>query len=191
MESKEQIKIINQMINKTKEQLRPFSLNLIFWGALTSIMSIIYFNMMHLFQTDMHHILFWSVIPFIGMVIMTRYNIKAGRKIGYETHLSRTIKIIWMSFGIAWGFIILLSTLHGFSGGIIQFLILFTCATCLLISGILIKYLPVTLGGCSILIILFLSALFPEISYTYINLISLTLGFTVPGLFLYFHKSND
>ncbi len=191
MESKEHIEIINQMINKTKEQLRPFSLNLIFWGALISIMSIIYFNFLHLFQTDMHHILFWSVIPFIGMVIMTRYNIKAGRKIGYETHLSRTIKIIWLSFGIAWAFIILLSALEGFAGATIQFLILFTSAICLLISGILIKYLPVTLGGCTILMILFLSSLFPEISYTSINLASLTLGFTVPGLFLYFHKSND
>jgi len=191
MESKEHIEIINQMINKTKEQLRPFSLNLIFWGALISIMSIIYFNFLHLFQTDMHHILFWSVIPFIGMVIMTRYNIKAGRKIGYETHLSRSIKIIWISFGIAWAFIILLSALQGFAGATIQFLILFTSAICLLISGILIKYLPVTLGGCTILMILFLSSLFPEISYTSINLASLTLGFTVPGLFLYFHKSND
>ena len=191
MESKEHIEIINQMINKTKEQLRPFSLNLIFWGALVSVMSIIYFNVLHLFETDMHHIIFWTIIPFFGTIFMTNYNIKMGRKIGYETHLSRTIKIIWSTFGIAWVFIILLSSLQGFAGGTIQFLILFTSAICLLISGILIKYLPVTLGGCTILMILFLSSLFPEISYTSINLASLTLGFTVPGLFLYFHKSND
>ena len=191
MESKEHIEIINQMINKTKEQLRPFSLNLIFWGALISIMSIIYFNVLYLFETDMHHILFWTIIPFLGMVFMTNYNIKKGREIGYETHLSRTIKIIWSTFGIAWVFIILLSSLQGFAGGTIQFLILFTSAICLLISGILIKYLPVTLGGISILLILTLSALIPEISYTYVNLFSLNLGFTIPGLFLYFHRSDE
>ena len=191
MESKEHIEIINQMINKTKEQLRPFSLNLIFWGALISIMSIIYFNLLHLFETDMHHILFWTIIPFLGMVFMTNYNIKKGREIGYETHLSRTIKIIWSIFGIAWLFIILLSAIQGFAGGTIQFLILFTSAICLLISGILIKFLPVTLGGASILLILTLSSLIPEISYTYVNLFSLSLGFTIPGLFLYFHKSNE
>ena len=191
MESKEHIEIINQMINKTKEQLRPFSLNLIFWGALISIMSIIYFNVLYLFETDMHHILFWTIIPFLGMVFMTNYNIKKGREIGYETHLSRTIKIIWSIFGIAWLFIILLSAIQGFEGATIQFLILFTSAICLLISGILIKFLPVTLGGASILLILTLSSLIPEISYTYVNLLSLTLGFTVPGLFLYFHKSNE
>ena len=191
MESKEHIEIINQMINKTKEQLRPFSLNLIFWGALISIMSIIYFNVLHLFETNIHHILFWTIIPFFGFVFMTNYNIKMGREIGYETHLSRTIKIIWSIFGIAWLFIILLSAIQGFEGATIQFLILFTSAICLLISGILIKFLPVTLGGASILLILTLSSLIPEISYTYVNLLSLTLGFTVPGLFLYFHKSND
>ena len=191
MESKEHIEIINQMINKTKEQLRPFSLNLIFWGALISVMSIIFFNVVHLFETDRHHIIFWTIIPFFGTIFMTNYNIRIGREIGYETHLSRTIKIIWSTFGIAWVFIIILSSLQGYSGGTIQFLILFTSAICLLISGILIKYLPVTLGGCTILMILFLSSLFPEISYTSINLASLTLGFTVPGLFLYFHKSND
>jgi hypothetical protein len=191
MESKEHIEIINQMINKTKEQLRPFSLNLIFWGALISIMSIIYFNVLYLFETDMHHILFWTIIPFLGMVFMTNYNIKKGREIGYETHLSRTIKIIWSIFGIAWLFIILLSAIQGFEGATIQFLILFTSAICLLISGILIKFLPVTLGGASILLILTLSSLIPEISYTYVNLFSLSLGFTIPGLFLYFHKSNE
>ena len=191
MESKEHIEIINQMINKTKEQLRPFSLNLIFWGALISIMSIIYFNVLHLFETNIHHILFWTIIPFFGFVFMTNYNIKMGREIGYETHLSRTIKIIWSIFGIAWLFIILLSAIQGFAGGTIQFLILFTSAICLLISGILIKFLPVTLGGVSILLILTLSSLIPEISYTYVNLFSLSLGFTIPGLFLYFHKSNE
>ena len=191
MESKEHIEIINQMINKTKEQLRPFSLNLIFWGALISIMSIIYFNVLYLFETDMHHILFWTIIPFLGMVFMTNYNIKKGREIGYETHLSRTIKIIWSIFGIAWLFIILLSAIQGFEGATIQFLILFTSAICLLISGILMKFLPVTLGGASILLILTLSSLIPEISYTYVNLFSLSLGFTIPGLFLYFHKSNE
>ena len=191
MDTKEHIEIINQMINKTKEQLRPFSLNLIFWGVLISIMSIIYFNLLHLFETDMHHILFWTIIPFLGMIFMTNYNIKKGREIGYETHLSRTIKIIWITFAIAWGFIILLSSLQDYSGSTIQFLILFTSAICILISGILIKYLPVTLGGASILLILTLSALFPEISYAYVNLISLNLGFTIPGLFLYFHKSDE
>ena len=191
MESKEHIEIINQMINKTKEQLRPFSLNLIFWGALISIMSIIYFNVLHLFETNIHHILFWTIIPFFGFVFMTNYNIKMGREIGYETHLSRTIKIIWSIFGIAWLFIILLSAIQGFEGATIQFLILFTSAICLLISGILIKFLPVTLGGASILLILTLSSLIPEISYTYVNLFSLSLGFTIPGLFLYFHKSNE
>jgi len=191
MDTKEHIEIINQMINKTKEQLRPFSLNLIFWGALISIMSIIYFNVLHLFETDMHHILFWTIIPFFGAVFMTNYNIKMGREIGYETHLSRTIKIIWSIFGIAWLFIILLSAIQGFAGATIQFLILFTSAICLLISGILIKFLPVTLGGASILLILTLSSLIPEISYTYVNLFSLSLGFTIPGLFLYFHKSNE
>ena len=191
MESKEQIEIINQMINKTKEQLRPFSLNLIFWGALISVMSIIYFNVLHLFETDTHHILFWTIIPLLGMIFMTNYNIKKGREIGYETHLSRTIKIIWITFAIAWGFIILLSAIQDYSGTTIQFLILFTSAICLIISGVLIKYFPVTLGGASILLILTLSALNPEISYTYVNFISLNLGFTIPGLFLYFHKSDE
>ena len=191
MESEEHIEIINQMINKTKEQLRPFSLNLIFWGALISVMSIIYFNVLHLFETNMHHIMFWTIIPFLAAIFMTNYNIRIGREIGYETHLSRTIKIIWSTFGIAWVFIFILSSLQGYSGGKIQFLILFTSAICLLISGILIKYLPVTLGGSSILLILTLSAVMPEISYTYVNLFSLNLGFTIPGLFLYFHKSDE
>ena len=44
MNHSEQLNLINDAINKTKEQLKPTSINFIFWGLLISIMSIIHYS---------------------------------------------------------------------------------------------------------------------------------------------------
>ena len=56
-------------------------------------------------------VLFWTVIPVIGMIMSIVYNIKMGVKKGYETHLGRALKITWGVFNIAWIAIVVMSIL--------------------------------------------------------------------------------
>jgi hypothetical protein len=43
MEKEEQIKLINETIKKTKENLKPLSFNLIFWGVFINVLSLIHY----------------------------------------------------------------------------------------------------------------------------------------------------
>jgi len=92
MNHSEQLNLINDAINKTKEQLKPTSVNFIFWGLLISIMSIIHYSFPELIQkTAYSSLLFWTLIPVVGMIFTIVYNIKIGGRIGYETHIGRAL----------------------------------------------------------------------------------------------------
>ena len=88
MNSTDQIKLINDTINKTRENLKPLSFNLIFWGLFINVMSIIHYLFPSLIeQTDHSATIYWVGLPLLGMIYMTTWNIKIGKKQGYETIL--------------------------------------------------------------------------------------------------------
>ena len=44
MKTTEHLDLINETINKTKEQIRPLSVNFIFWGIFIIVMSFIHYS---------------------------------------------------------------------------------------------------------------------------------------------------
>ena len=95
MKSKEeQIEIISKVINSTKENLKPLSVNFIFWGSLIVVMSLIHYSIPRFIQyTEYSSLLFWTILPMLGMLFTIVYNIKIRKVLGYETYLNRVIKI--------------------------------------------------------------------------------------------------
>ena len=102
MNHSKQLSLINEAINKTKEQLKPTSVNFIFWGLLISMMSLIHYFFSEFIQkTAYSSLLYWTTVPIIGMVIIVIYNIKTSVRLGYETHIGRALKLVWGIFNIA------------------------------------------------------------------------------------------
>ena len=55
MKSNNHIELINDTINKTKENLKPLGYNLVFWGIFINILSVIhYFFGSFIFQKMLH-----------------------------------------------------------------------------------------------------------------------------------------
>ena len=106
----DQIQLINDVINKTKENLKESSFSFIFWGSLIAILSFFHYRYPEVVQqTHYSLLLYWVLIPIIGMVITLVYNIKKRVKVGYETHVGRSLKIIWGVFNISWILLIFIS----------------------------------------------------------------------------------
>ena len=188
MTKEDQINIINSTINKARENLRPLSFNLIFWGVMINLMSAFHYFFKAIVEYSTYsYILYWIIIPILGMVYMIRWNIKKGIKRGYETVLDRTIKIIWAVFGLGW-IIILISSLLVGKSPVPQ--ILFLLGLVLVMNGLIIKFKPLTIGGIILLIFVFLNDKNPSINYLIVNMIGVTLGMLIPGLFLYRMKNS-
>ena len=115
MTKEEQLSIINDAIKQTKTNLKPLGYNLVFWGVVIISMSLFHYFFPHTVEYSYYSsVIYWVLIPVLGMFYTTYYNIKTGIKIGYETQLDRVIRIIWSVFGLAWIFTvgISLSLIH-------------------------------------------------------------------------------
>ena len=133
-------------------------------------------------------LLFWTFLPLIGMIITVYYNKKIRDSRGYETHLSRVIKIIWMVFNISWLIIVVNSLIIKQNPVLdIQFLLGMTT----LITGLIIRYKPVSFGGISVMILYLLVSINPDFHFLIINILGMLFGMVIPGIFLFFEKKEE
>lgn len=189
MTNSEQIKIINDTINKTRTNLKPLSFNLIFWGIFINIMSLIHYVFPEFIQqTYYSSALYWILLPMFGMIYMTRWNIKKYTEIGYSTTLNRAIKIIWGVFGFGWLMIVLVSMYEGINP---VSDILFLLGLVIIMTGMIIKFKPLTSGGMVLFIFIFALHQNPDQNFLIVNMIGVTLGLLIPGIMLNKMKCNE
>ena len=191
MKSKEeQIEVISKVINSTKENLKPLSVNFIFWGSLIVVMSLMHYSIPQFIQyTEYSSLLFWTILPILGMIFTIIYNIKIRKILGYETYLNRVIKIIWGIFNLSWLVIVVISSLNGINNPVPE--ILFLLSTTLITTGIIIKFKPILIGGILLMLFTIYINFNPNINFLIVNIIGVSLGMLLPGISLYFSKVNE
>ena len=188
MKTHEQIQLINDTINKTKENLKSSAPNFIFWGALIAVLSFFHYSFPEIVQqTNYSNLLYWVLIPALGMVVTVLYNIKKRKQTGYETHMGRVLKIIWGVFNFSWILLIFISAQKNQNP---TESILFLLGVMILITGLLIRFKPISFGGISVIICSMVCVYTPNNSWLFINGIASILGLLVPGIVLYYSKSN-
>ena len=188
MKTQEQIELINDTINKTKENLKSSAPNFIFWGALIAVLSFFHYSFPEIVEKTYYStLLYWVLIPMLGMIITVIYNIKKRKQTGYETHIGRALKIIWGVFNISWVLLVLISVEKNQNP---TESILFLLGVMILITGLLIRFNPFSIGGVSVIVCSVLLVYNPEVNSLLINGIASVLGLFLPGLALYYSKSN-
>jgi hypothetical protein len=188
MKTQEQIELINDTINKTKENLKSSSFSFIIWGTLIAVLSFFHHTFPEIVQITYYStLLYWVLIPVLGMIITVIYNIKKRKKTGYETHIGRTLKIIWGVFNISWILLVLISVEKNQNP---TESILFLLGVIIFITGLLIRFKPFSIGGVSVIICSIVCVYNPDESWLLINGIASVLGLLVPGILLYYSKSN-
>jgi hypothetical protein len=189
MTKEEQIKIINDSIIQTKTNLKPLGLNFVFWGILIISMSLFHYFFAELVQFSNYSVvIYWVLIPVIGMIFMTNYNIRKGVKKGYETQLDRVIKIIWAVFGLSWLVHVAISLIQGINAPTLD--ILFSLSIALVVTGIIIKFKNITIGGLLLLVFVVYNNVFPGLNFLLMNVFGIAFGMLIPGISLYKFKES-
>ena len=165
-------------------------MNFIFWGNLIVVMSLIHYSIPQFIQyTEYSSLLFWTILPVLGMIFTIVYNIKIRKILGYETYLNRVIKIIWGIFNLSWLVMVVMSLLNGINNPVPE--ILFLLSTTLITTGIIIKFKPIVIGGILLMLFTVYINFNPNINFLIVNIIGVSLGMLVPGISLYFSKVNE
>ena len=189
MNKSNQIKVINDIINETRTKLKPLSFNLIFWGIFINMMSLIHYVFPSFIQQTYYSAgIYWIFLPMLGMIYMTRWNIKKYKEIGYSTTLGRAIKIVWAVFGLGW---LMISGLAFYQRVNPVPDILFLLGLVTVLTGAIIKFKPILLGGIFLLIFVLSLYIYPGQDALIVNIIGITLGLLIPGIMLYRMKTDE
>lgn len=175
----ESLKIITEMIGKTKSNMRQNSFHLLFWGWLIfacSASEYILYNF-----TDFSHP--WSVWFFVipGVFVSLIYGFVKGRREKVFTYADMVYVWTWMAFLIT--SVIMFIFLSDSPGSYAQYILLLAGFPTF-ISGIVLKFKPLIIGGMTFWA-LSLVANFagPQISSLAMPVAVIT-GYLIPGYML-------
>lgn len=142
MTGEESLRIISAMINKTKVNIRQGSFYLLFWGWLVFVCSLTVYILYNFFHMSNPWVIWYLMIP--GVFVSMIYGFVNGRKERVHTYAGRLYMWTWLGF-IASAtvlFIVLSKNMN-----IVTPFILLLAGYPTFISGFIIKFKPLIIGG--------------------------------------------
>jgi hypothetical protein len=186
MTGEESLRIISEMINKTKVNIRQGSFHLLFWGWLVFVCSLAEYLLMNFGGYAHHYYVWFLAIPggFVSMI----YGIANGRKAIVHTYADRLYMWVW--FGFLFSFLVLF-IIHSKRLESVSPYIMMLVGFAAFISGIIIKFKPLVIGGILFWIIaVIVSFAPPSIAPLGMPLAMIT-GYLIPGYMLKYKDSHD
>jgi hypothetical protein len=186
MSGEESLRIISEMINKTKVNIQQGSFHLLFWGWLILVCSLAD-PLLARFSGYGHPYYVWFLaIP--GGFISMFYGIVNGRKAKVHTYADRLYMWVWVAFLFSF---LVLFTIHSKSLGTISPYILMLVGFATFVSGFIIKFKPLIIGAVLFWIIaVIVSFAAPSIA-PYGMPVAIITGYLIPGYMLKYKGNHD
>jgi hypothetical protein len=185
MTGEESLKIITEMINKTKFNIRQGSFYLLFWGWLIFGCALAEYMLREFTDLKSYYVWF-MVIP--GVLVSLIYGFASGRKSIVRTYTGTIYMWAWIGFLFA---AIVLFIVHSKTMETVAPYILLLAGLPTFISGFLIKFRALIAGGIFFwimaLIIYFTGPSFSSLGTAFAMLI----GYLIPGYLLKIRVDHD
>jgi hypothetical protein len=186
MTGEESLRIISEMINKTKFDIRQGSFYLLFWGWVVFVCSLSEF-LIRKFTTLNHSYYVWFlVVP--AVLVSSIYGFIKGRKTSVTTYTGTLYKWIWLGFMIS---ATVLFIVHSKSMYSVAPYILLLAGLPTFLSGFLIKFKPLIAGGLCFWVITLVIYFAGPSSYSLGSAIAMLLGYLIPGYMLKNRVDHD
>ncbi|MCX6333107.1 MAG: hypothetical protein NT092_02245 [Bacteroidia bacterium] len=186
MTGEESLKIITEMINKTKMNIRQSSFHLLFWGWLIFFCSLSEYILMKF--TDFASPWYVWYFTFPGVIVSLVYGFVKGRKESTWTYA--TMIYVWTWIGFMFASIVLFVIVWKRMESVSP-LILTMAAMPTFISGFIIKFRPLIIGAVTFWILALVAHFAgPEIAPLAVPVAMLT-GYLIPGYMLKRKESHD
>lgn len=178
MTGEESLKIITEMINKTKVNIRQSSFHLLFWGWLIFICSTSEYILYRFTDFSNPWYIWFFVIP--GIFVSLIYGFVTGRKATVHTYADMLYAWTWIGFLMA--SIALFIVLWGHMGSV-SYHILILAGMPTFFSGIIIKFKPLIIGGVIFWILAIAAHFISPLAPLAVPVAMLT-GYLIPGYML-------
>lgn len=182
--TQQSLDLITSMIHSAQGKVKQNSIYFLLWGITVVIANL---GMFTLIQLNYEHPYYAWIIT-IPAWVYTLYLVNRQRQHQrVSSHLDRVTGWLWMSFGVA------IFTLVAF-GKMINFqlnpVILIVTAVPTLVSGVIIKFRPLIIGGISFWVFGILCFVVGYPWEFILGAIAVTIGYLIPGFMLRNKKEN-
>jgi len=186
MSGEESLRIITDMINRTRGNIRHASFHLLLWGWLVLLCSLADYLITNFTSFDKSYYIWWLTIP--GVFVSLAYGYTRGKKQTVYTYTDRVYMWTWLALlpTAAIMIVMLIGNNVYFLGSFMLMLVGMPA----FMSGIMIRFRPLILGGISFWVL----ALVGHFSGPHIASLSvpaaMLLGYLIPGYMLRKEENN-
>lgn len=140
----ESLKLIQSMIEKTREDISNNSIYFLVWGWISFLACTGQFILKHIYNYPRHYYVWWIVV--IGIFFSIYYSSKEGKREKVKSYVSESVKYLWIGMSIAYFVLSMILTRIGWNTPVFPFFImLYGLGT--FISGSIIRFRPLVIGG--------------------------------------------
>lgn len=175
-----QLELITNALNKVKQNISTQSYYYLLWGWIVVAAGLVHFGI-NWFNLEQYSWIPWCGGMFIGFILNIRHGIKHRRESGRQSHLDRFMMHLWLVHGVAFILVVVISLLLKIQPTILT---LFVAAIGTTVSGLLIRFKPLTMGGIFLVLGSF-TAIY--LTWTYVplvNSVAVLIGYILPGYLL-------
>ncbi len=175
LSAQESLHIITDMIRQSKGNAQNYSFYFLLWGWVVVLANLGMYAL-----TFLHYAypsLVW-VITFPAAIISALYGYRQEKKIGMSTHLDTIGAWLWISYSVT------IFTVMFFGSKIhwqINPVMLIFSAVPTLVTGKMLKFKPLVLGGISFWILGLICFLVPLSEQPLVSAVGIIIGYLVPG----------
>jgi len=186
MTGEESLKIITDMISRTKTNIRQGSFHLIFWGWLILFCSLTQFLLFKFSSFHAPWYIWLLAIP--GCFVSVIYGFVNGKKEHVHTYADRIFLMTWMGFIVVT--LILCVFLHE-QGQLMSQFILLTVGFPTFVSGFILKFRPLVLGGIAFWVLSLVAYFVGPSLGQLATPVGMLVGYLIPGYLLRRKESHD
>jgi len=138
------LKIIQSMLEKTREDFSRDDFYFLVWGWVTFIACTGQFVLKNLVKYPGHYLVWWIVVPAVALTI--HHSIKDEKTSRVKTYIGESMKWLWIGMGISYFVLSMILSKTGWGNAVFPFyILLYGLGT--FVSGCFIRFKPLVIGG--------------------------------------------
>jgi len=140
----ESLQLIQTMIRKTKDSVAVDSFYLLFWGWLVFVCCLVEYVLMVYYRYT-HHSFVWGAMP-IGGIITAIYSSRQARRQKSTTYIEEALSYLWIAIGISFFVMVVVNVVsEAWRTAFTYYILMYAIGT--FVSGSLIRFKPLIIGG--------------------------------------------
>ncbi len=174
----ESLKVIQSMINKTKDAVADDSFYFLLWGWLVFGCCISQYVLKIYFEYPNHSIV-WFLMP-VGGLISWLYGAKQSGKQKVKSFVNESLEYLWMALAISFVVLVIINVGSGaWQTAFTYYILLYAIGT--FVSGSLIRFKPLVYGGLINFVLAAVSVRFSFDNQLLVGALAILTSYIIPG----------